>query len=167
MSIHWKIILKLILVKHGRMDSNSSNMYIFLLLLLLLLLYINICIAGWLQMMLSDYIDLLVRIAHIICNHPLYMRRGSSVGIALEYRLDSRGSRFDFRMGLGIFLFTTASRTALEPIQPPIQWVPAAPFLGVKRPGREADHSLPSSAEVSEWVALCPHSPNTSSWRGA
>jgi hypothetical protein len=28
---------------------------------------------------------------------------------------------FDSQRGLGIFLFTTASRTALEPIQPPIQ----------------------------------------------
>jgi hypothetical protein len=39
------------------------------------------------------------------------------------------------------------SRTVLEPIQPPIQWVPAALSVGVKRPGREADHSPPSSAE--------------------
>jgi len=26
-------------------------------------------------------------------------------------------------------------------MQPPIQWVPGAPSPGVKRPGREADHS--------------------------
>jgi hypothetical protein len=39
--------------------------------------------------------------------------------------------------------------------------------LGVKRPGREADHSPPSSAEVKEWVELYLHSPSTSSWRGA
>jgi hypothetical protein len=55
---------------------------------------------------------------------------------------------FDSRRGLGIFLFTTASRTALEPTKPPIYWVAGAPSLGVKRPGREADHSPPSSAEV-------------------
>jgi hypothetical protein len=48
---------------------------------------------------------------------------------------------FDSRRGLGIFLFTTASTTALGPTQPPITWVPRALFLGVKRPGREADHS--------------------------
>jgi len=29
----------------------------------------------------------------------------------------------------------------------------------VKRPGRDADHSPPSSAEVKEWVELCLHSP--------
>jgi hypothetical protein len=55
---------------------------------------------------------------------------------------------FDSRRGLGIFLFTIASRTALGPTQPPTQWVPGAFSLGVKRPGREADHSPPSSAEV-------------------
>jgi hypothetical protein len=37
----------------------------------------------------------------------------------------------------------------------------------VKRPGREADHSPTSSAEVKEWVALHLHSPNTTSCRGA
>jgi hypothetical protein len=31
--------------------------------------------------------------------------------------------------------------------------------LGVKRPGREADHSSPSSAEVKEWVELYIHFP--------
>jgi hypothetical protein len=57
---------------------------------------------------------------------------------------------FDSRRGLGIFLFTTVSRTALGPTQLPIRWVPGALSLGVKRPGREADHSPPSSAEVEE-----------------
>jgi hypothetical protein len=57
---------------------------------------------------------------------------------------------FDSKRGLGIFLFTTASRTALGSNQPPIQWVPGALSLGIKRPGREADHSPPSSAEVKE-----------------
>jgi len=47
----------------------------------------------------------------------------------------------------GIFLFVTASRPALGPTQPPIQWIPWAFKPGVKRPGREANHSPPSSAE--------------------
>jgi hypothetical protein len=74
---------------------------------------------------------------------------------------------FDSRRGVGIFLFTTASRTALGPTQPPIQWVPGALSLGVKRPGREASHSPLSSAEVKECVELYLHSPNTPSRRGA
>jgi hypothetical protein len=50
--------------------------------------------------------------------------------------------------GQGIFLFTTASRTAVGPTQPPIQWVTGVLSLGIKWPGREADHSLPSNAEL-------------------
>jgi hypothetical protein len=75
--------------------------------------------------------------------------------------------RFDFRRGLGIFLFTTASRTALGTIQPPIQWVPEVLSPEVKWPGREADHTPPSSANVTELVELYLHSPNTPSWLGA
>jgi hypothetical protein len=63
--------------------------------------------------------------------------------------------------GLGIFLFTTVSRPVLGLTQPPIQWVPGALSLAVKRPGCEADHSPPSSAEVKECVELYLHSPNT------
>jgi hypothetical protein len=47
---------------------------------------------------------------------------------------------FDSQRGLGIFLFTTAPRTSQGPNTPPIQWGQAL-SLGVKRPGREADHS--------------------------
>jgi hypothetical protein len=67
-------------------------------------------------------------------------------GIALRYGLDDRG--FESSQGLGIFLFTTASRPALRPTQPPTQWVTGALSLGVKLPEREADHSPASSAEV-------------------
>jgi hypothetical protein len=75
---------------------------------------------------------------------------------------------FDSRRVLGIFLFTTASRTALGPTQPPIQWVPLALSPGrVKRPGYEANHLPPSNAEVKEWVELYLHSSNPSLWRGA
>jgi hypothetical protein len=51
-------------------------------------------------------------------------------GIALGYGLDDWGSRVRFLAELGIFLFTTASRTALGPTQPPIQWLPGALSLG-------------------------------------
>jgi hypothetical protein len=47
-----------------------------------------------------------------------------------------------------ISFFSTASRPALGPTQPPIQWVPE-----VKRQGREADQTPPSSAEAkNEWI---------------
>jgi hypothetical protein len=73
---------------------------------------------------------------------------------------------FDSRRGLGIFLSTTASRTALGSTQPPIQWVSGALPLGVERPERDAGHSPPSSAEVKECVDLYLHSPNALSRRG-
>jgi hypothetical protein len=96
--------------------------------------------------------------------HTLLVKsRDSSVGIALGYGVLG----FDSRRGLGSFLFTTLSKTALGPTQPPIQWVPGALFLGDKRPRREADHSPPSSVEVKEWVELYVRYPNTPSWRGA
>jgi hypothetical protein len=74
---------------------------------------------------------------------------------------------FDSRRRLGIFLFITATRPAPGPTQPPIQWVPGALSLGIKRPGCEADHSPPSSAEVKECVEVYLHSINTPSRRGA
>jgi hypothetical protein len=76
--------------------------------------------------------------------------RHSSVGTATGYGLDDRGSRVRFRRRLGIFLFTTASRQALGPTQPPIQCISGTLSLGVKLRGREADHSPPPSAEIKE-----------------
>jgi hypothetical protein len=46
-------------------------------------------------------------------------------------------------------------------IMPPILWV-----LGAKRQGHEADHSLPSGAEVKNDDAISSL-PRTSSWNGA
>jgi hypothetical protein len=64
----------------------------------------------------------------------------------LSYGLDDWG--FESREGLRIFLFTTVFRRALGPIQPPIQSIPWALSLGVKRLGHEADHSPLSSADI-------------------
>jgi hypothetical protein len=50
-------------------------------------------------------------------------------------------------------LFSTASRPAVGSTQSLIQWVPAAVSLGVKRQGREADHSSPTSAQLKKsWI---------------
>jgi hypothetical protein len=53
---------------------------------------------------------------------------------------------------MGHFLFATTSRSYLGPTQPPINWVPWILSSGVRRSGREADHSLPSTAHIkNEW----------------
>jgi hypothetical protein len=76
------------------------------------------------------------------------MRRDSSAGIAAGYTLDDRGSI----SGRGkIFLCSTASRPALGPIQPHLQWIP-----GAKRPKYESNHSYSSSAEVKNTGAIPP-----------
>jgi hypothetical protein len=58
-------------------------------------------------------------------------------------------SGFDSRQGERIFPLASVSRPALGSTQPPVQWVTGVLSLGViARPGRDADHSPPSSAEV-------------------
>jgi hypothetical protein len=61
------------------------------------------------------------------------------------------------------FTFFTASRLALEPILPPIQCASELLFPRVKQPGRETDHSFPSSAEVKN-IWTYTFTPYTSLW---
>jgi hypothetical protein len=66
-----------------------------------------------------------------------------------DYGLTTGRSGFDSRLGQRIFPLTSVSRPALGPTQPPVQWVPRFLSLGLKAwPGRDADHSTLSSAEV-------------------
>jgi hypothetical protein len=82
---------------------------------------------------------------------PTTKLHGVGAGIAQWYRAGLRAgwSGFESWQGVGIFHFTTVSRPALGPTQPPIRWVPGALFLGVKWPKHEAHRSLPYSAEVN------------------
>jgi hypothetical protein len=51
------------------------------------------------------------------------------------------------------FLSSAASKPSLWPTQSPIQWVPGDLPPVVKWPGRETDHSAPTSAEVNKmWI---------------
>jgi len=49
---------------------------------------------------------------------------------------------------MGFFVFVTMSKLALEPTQPPIQWIPWDLTPGVKQLCLEADHSPIFGAEV-------------------
>jgi hypothetical protein len=81
-------------------------------------------------------------------------------------RVTSWTAEFQFLVGESIYLSSTASRPALRPTQPPIQWTPESLSPGVKRLGHEADHSPSFSAEVKNGGAI-PTRPRTSSWHDA
>jgi hypothetical protein len=55
------------------------------------------------------------------------------------------------------FLFSISSRLDLGPTQSPIQWISGVISPGVEWPGREADHSTRTSADVKENVGLYIH----------
>jgi hypothetical protein len=76
--------------------------------------------------------------------------RNSVVGIATGYGLNDQGFGVLSPGRVKDFLFFTSSKSTLGSTQRPIQWVREALSPGVKRTGREADHSPPASAEVKQ-----------------
>jgi hypothetical protein len=83
----------------------------------------------------------------VLCLHATLGSRDNSFGIATGYGLDRRVCK-------SLFLLSVASRPTLGPTQSPIQCELPALSPGVKGSGREADHSLPSSAEVKKGGAI-------------
>jgi hypothetical protein len=80
----------------------------------------------------------------------IYIRsRDSSVGIATGYGPGRVKN----------FLFSKSSRPAVGSTQSPNQLVPGALSSGVKRPGREVDHSPQTRAEVKRMWICTFHSP--------
>jgi hypothetical protein len=76
---------------------------------------------------------------------------------------DSKGLRvgrrgFNYRQGQDAFPFATASGPALGPTQPSIQFELRVISPGIKRPGREVNHSSSSRANVTN-SGLYIHSP--------
>jgi len=80
--------------------------------------------------------------------------RGNSARVLTTSQVGRQG--FDSRQeqGRDFFLSVTASRLALGPTRPPVQWVP-----GVKRPRREVNHSLSSSSEIKDTWSYTSTSP--------
>jgi hypothetical protein len=100
----------------------------------------------------------------IITEVTVFILQVSSVGIAIGYGLDDRGSILD-----------SSKRFISIPQHSDRRWRPSnllpngyqAFFsLGVKRPGLEANHSPPCSAEIKNGDAI-PPLPKTCSWRFA
>jgi hypothetical protein len=93
-----------------------------------------------------------------------FISQDSLVGIATGYGLDDRV--VGVRVPVGSRIFSTSSGPALGSTQPPIEWVPGPLSPGIKRPGSEADHSPPTSAELNK-IWIYTSTPHTPSWRSA
>jgi hypothetical protein len=81
----------------------------------------------------------------------------SSVSIVTRLRPGLQGGLgFDPCLEQISFPSAKCSDRLLGPTQPHIEWI-----LGIKRPGREADHSTPPIAEVKNGgaIPLLPHMP--------
>jgi hypothetical protein len=88
-----------------------------------------------------------------------FKSRDSSVGTALRYGLDDRSSRVRFPAGAGNFSLHHRVQNGFgaHPASYPVGTTGSS--LGVEWLGREADHSPPSSADVTECVELYLQSP--------
>jgi hypothetical protein len=93
-------------------------------------------------------------------SYLVVLREGSFLQLSLlDPRIRGGGSGWTIGIrlpaGAVMLLFATASRPALWSTQPRIQCVPWALFSGVKRMGREADHSPISSDEIkNDWTYI-------------
>jgi hypothetical protein len=74
--------------------------------------------------------------------------------IALSYGLDDRGSRVRFPVGAGNFSLHQRVQKGSGAHPASYAMCNTSSFPGIKRPGREADHSPSSNAEVKECVEL-------------
>ena len=77
-----------------------------------------------------------------------YYGPGSVAGIATDYGLEGPGIKSQWGRD-----FPHLSGPPLRSTQPPLKWAPGLPG-GKVRPGRDADPSPPSNAEVKNRVEL-------------
>jgi hypothetical protein len=118
-------------------------------------------VSIWTQWPFSQYFNLLLQLP-CLCSWNSVVRSQYS-----DWLLAGRPRGRSLSPGeVKNFYFSKSSRLALGSAQIPIQWVPGAFSLGVKRPGREVDHSPPTSADVKKmWIYTS--TPYTPSWRSA
>jgi hypothetical protein len=102
-----------------------------------------------------------------LTNYDLLRYHDSAIGIATGYGLDGRG--VEVRVPVEERFFSS-------PRRPDRLWSPPSLLSsgyrelfpwGLKRPGREADHSLPTSAEIKNMWNHPPSPSTTTSWRTA
>jgi hypothetical protein len=124
-------------------------------------LSINFATESMMMMMICTQLKL-----KLIWVHHCDRSCGSSGSIVSDYGLDDRGSIPD--KGRGLFFSSPCVQTGSEAHPASYPMSTGGPFSGGKaRPGRDADHSPPSSAEVKYEYELYLLSPQAPSWRVA
>jgi hypothetical protein len=86
--------------------------------------------------------------------------RSSSPGMVMNFLRVVLFDSQDTTLGRNqrFFPHYTISRPSQGPTHPPVEWVPGVTSPRVKRPGRKADHSPSTSAEVNKtWIYTSPH----------
>ena len=94
---------------------------------------------------------------HKLCTSRPHIWRQTSQLSNLATSRTIVGSGIVCRKEKQIFIFTTSSKSALGTNQPPMQWVPSAVWLEIKRQRREAVISPPRNAKVTN---VCCHMPS-------
>jgi hypothetical protein len=91
----------------------------------------------------------------IFCFYRRFGNRGSSVSLPTDWT--TWRSRFDSQQRQEIFPLTSVSRPALEPTQPPVQWVPGVLSPGVKHRWGVTLTTHPIYCRGQEWVGAIPY----------
>jgi hypothetical protein len=94
------------------------------------------------------------------------MSQDSSVGIETDYGLNDRMNGVRLPAGAGNLSLPHRVQTGSGAHSASYPMGTRVLYLGVKRSGRKADHSPPSTAEVKN-ASSYTSTPHTSSWRGA
>jgi hypothetical protein len=124
-----------------------------MMIVVIIMIMKMIIVIEFVMKMVIVIINIIAIIIIIIIIIMLKSSRNNVVGIATGYWLDDLEVGVRVPEGSRIFSPPCHSDSALVSTQPPIQWVPEALSPGVKRPGREADHSPPASAEFKKmWI---------------
>jgi hypothetical protein len=97
----------------------------------------------------NKYVTFNLQGKHLSGMKQLYGSLDSSVGIATGYGWMAEGSEFESRKGEEFsLLHVVQTGCGVHPISYPMGT--EGSFPGVKRPGREVNHSPPTSAEVKK-----------------
>jgi hypothetical protein len=109
--------------------------------------FVHYSISIALQYNTNNHFCTLPKCAYICVRYILILSRDNAVGISTNYWLTTEGPEFESKWGQEFsLLHVVQAGSEVHPTSYPMGIGGSSP--GVKRPGREVDHSPPTSAEV-------------------